>query len=517
MIKNFLIIKYNDGIFKVLEVSKKRNKLYINNWLSFELIDKDNPLPEIKKRFQENNINFKKVIILTSSPEVKNEIKAYPRMPSKDLKTVVEREVKKSFTTDNFFFDYLIAEEIDSRKRSENKVLISMADENHIWDVFTFIRNLEKTPYAITSKHQNDLLLRTFIKEEDKTIGFLNIRPKRSCFILLKENSNIILEREIHTSEAPVFETSNLENILMEINRSIQYFKQKNRGYDVSKIYVVSSFENPEQIIDILNTRLPFEISLLPVDRVKNLVKIGIPENEYLYFISEYCELIGLIFLPYQKEMINLLPSYYFEKEIYRKRINSFIITIAIILFLLISSTFFIENLKHNASNEFEKQKKALNKLSSRVNEINQIKNTRKIIYQEMETLLREPKSLKNIVLFFNYLTLNTPQNVNLYSASIEKDLNNWRVSLEGVILSNSSFLNNEIFKDYYQKIGLFPDTIETDFSINQYDNSIGKRILNQVSKTVSETFKKLKNSPGQSDSENKILKFKIDSNIKNK
>ncbi len=465
--KKYCVMQFSEGKFSAIEFFKKGNLFKITNHISFKLIDTDDPLLEIKTRLSQAGFKAVNTIFVAKSNVIKNEIKSFPKIPKKELAKVVEREAKRVFPDEEFFHDFVVLEEKEERKGKTVEALISVAPQKYIWEIFTFLRDLGKNPEIITTKIQSFMSLKHIIEREDETFGVLNLSSERSSFVIFKEKSEVIIEREIPITSSDTFGEGEVDSIMIEISRTVQYFKQKNRGFDVSTIYVTGNISNIDEMIDDLNELSPYNFIACNGERLSGKIEIG-TGIEPMEFFSTYFDIIGAIFLIKEKEKVNLLPSFYFEKEIFKKRRRNIILSLILMVAILLPTTFVVEMFKRDIGKELEKQKKALQKLEMRRADIERVKSIRERIYNEMLTLGLEQVKIESIVKFFNFITLNTPSGVLLKSAEVKERGKNISVEVRGEVFSETPFLNNRIFNDFYLKMGAFPGIVKTSFSIEE-------------------------------------------------
>ncbi len=483
--KKYLVMEYHGGELKLLEVKKTRKRYEIKKYLKFTVYDEDNPEQEIKIRLKKEGIKADKVIFILNSSLVKNVIRSFPKIPQKELKLIIDREVKKEAKDEKIFYDFIPLEEKKERDTTKKEILVSVAPQDLIWKAFSFLRGIEKSPIIITSFYQSFILGRRLLKieEKDKTFGILNIHMKKSSFLIFKGGSEYVLERDIISVSGEEINPDTIETLLMEINRTIQYFKQKNRGYELSSIYITGTINNIEEVSSALNEMLPFIVQPIPVNKVLNFLKITIEENLSPYsFLSEFFTLFGGIFIPDAKDKINLLPSYYYEKEAYKTRLLTFLITTTLLFGILLTSSFFIKRTKDSVEKDLEQQKIALDKIKSRMQAIEEIKHKREKYHNALLILGNSKKAVEKIILFFNFLTLNTPDGIHLKTADIDKEGAGYEIILTGVTDSVAPFMSNELFKIFYDKLSSFPYVSKISFSLQQKEvnkDNVIKKTMN--------------------------------------
>ncbi len=510
--RKYLVMEYFGGEFKLIEVKKTGKHYEIIKYMKTDVYSPESPESEIITRLKEAEIKAEKVVFVSKSSALKNMIKHFPNMPKKELKLVIDREVKKETKDEKVFYDYIVLEKKAGRIGTEKEVLISIAPEELIWKTFSFIRDMEKAPFIITSFYQSFISARKFVKieEEKNTFGVLNISTKKSSFLIFKGDSEYVLEREIISSGENIFVGESIETLIMEINRTVQYFKQKNRGYEISNIYITGSFDGIEEVASALNDMLPFSVSPLPAETIIKFFRVNLKDGEDPQkFVSEYFSLFGGIFVPNEKNKINLLPSYYYEKESFKKRIISFSITSSLLLLILLLSTFFIEKTKNNLKKDLKEQQTAIVSISNRLQQMENIKTLRKKYYEELNALGIEKQSVEKLILFFNFLTLNTPEGIHLTRCTITRDGINYKISVEGVTDSILPFVGNQLFKSFYDKLSAYPLLTDFSFSLTQKDMR-GEGTLNKVVDTMKDISEQITPSENQKEEKKQKLSFKI-------
>ncbi len=483
--KKYCAMQYSDGKFSAIEFFKKGGIFKISNYLSFKVIDRENSSIEIKARLFKEGIKASNTIFIAKSTLIKNEIKTFPKIPKRELSKVVEREAKRIFPDEEFFHDFIVLEEKEERRGRVVETLVSVAPQKYIWELFTFLRNIGKTPEIITTKIQSFIALKKIIEKDKETFGILNISPEKSTFVIFKENSNTIVERDIPVTGSDIFSDNDVDNIMVEISRTIQYFKQKHRGFDVSSIYIVGNISNLKEVINDLNEVSPYNFILCTGEKLS--AKIEIPSGfEPVEFLSTFFDLLGAVFLIKEKDKINLLPSFYYEKEVFKKRRRNFILSFILLLAIIIPTTVIVEKFKSDAVNELKVQSKALQKLEMRKAEIESIKSRRRKIYEQMLSLGLEQLKIEEIVKFFNFLTLNSPSGIFLKEAEIKDNGKGLSIRIKGEALSDTPFLNNRIFNDFYLRIQAFPGIKSSKFSVEEgKKRALGEELISNIKSDI--------------------------------
>ncbi len=465
-----IILMVKEGIVKAIEFKKSKRKYEIFNFVKFKIEDEIPIDVLIKKKLKEANFKGRYITLVSTSSLIRSEIKSYPKMSRKDAKLVIERDIKKIAQDEDLDIKFVLIGEREERERKVQDYLISYASKEYLFNTVKFLDSTGYTPKAIVPAIQSFLIAGKNFMNRKENYGFLNIVDGMVDFVLLKKDFSFISFREFPlVSEGKVLSSDDLELIIVEINRTIQFFKQKNRGENIERIVLSANVEDIEKIAQVLNENLSSQVELFEERWVKNKLVFKRIEFENINFIiSEIFPLIGALFLDEEKKYINFLPKEYFDEKMFKPRLLSFSLGYAAVILLMILGAFYTEKVRISVKNDLKKVNESFYKMERRINEIEAVVNKRKEIFKMIETLNLKKSIIREMILFFENISVSKPYDLKIKNLDIKNEDNQIRFKIEGIVDSGDSNLNSAIFIDFKEKLSKLEFLKIDDFSINQ-------------------------------------------------
>ncbi len=480
-----VLLMVKEGEVKAVEFRRKKKKIEIRNFLKFRT-EEGIPLnQQIPQKLSENGFKDKEIILVSTSPNMRTEIKTFPKMKKKDAGVVIEREVKKVAPEEEVEIRYVLIGEREEREKRVQDYLISFAPKKFVWDTVKFIDSMGYKPKAIIPAIQSILLGAEQLMSKKENYGFINISENMVSIVFLKKGLSFISYREFPvTINEGVLNSDELELIVVEINRTIQFFKQKNRGENIETILVSGTVPALDEIAVVLNENIYPEVELVSEERIKAEIKFPFSKDkEFHNIVGELFPLMGGVFVEGKKEFVNFVPKEYFEEKYFKSRVYGFSISFGIVAIILIASSFYIETIKKDGYEKLKEVKKSFSKMESRVYEIERIKAKRKEILNMLYELNLEKNSTKKLILFFNRLSLVKPKDLDISSLSLRKEDYGWSFEIKGIVDSGNYNLNSFIFEDFKEKLSQLEGVRIEDFTLNQK----GKKVKTKALKIVDE------------------------------
>ncbi len=480
-----ILLMIKEGEVKAIEFKRKKKKVEIKNFLKFKA-EEGIPLnQQIPQKLSENGFKDKEIILVSTSPNMRTEIKTFPKMKKKDAGIVIEREIKKVSPEEEVEIRYVLIGEREEREKKVHDYLISYAPKKFVWDTVKFIDSMGYKPRAIIPAIQSILLGAEQLISKKENYGFINISENMVSIVFLKKDLSFISYRDFPmTIREGVLNSDELELMVVEINRTIQFFKQKNRGESIETILVSGTIPALNEIVMVLNENVYPEVELISEKRVKTEIKFPLSGyKEFYYIIGELFPLMGGVFLEGKKEFINFVPKDYFEEKYFKSRVYGFSISFGILAAIFIASSFYIETIKKDGHNKLKEVERSFSKMESRVYEIEGIKAKRKEILKMLYELNLEKNSTKKLILFFNRLSLVKPKDLDISSLSLKKEDYGWSFEIKGIVDSGNYNLNSFIFEDFKEKLSQLKGISIEDFTLNQK----GKKVKTKALKIVDE------------------------------
>ena len=211
---------------------------------------RDERAMQIKSFIEENGFHGRKTNIAFPSSSVLHKTIMLPRMSRREMKAVIKREAKKeaSSMTGDIVHDSLLLGSVVEKGIEKNYILLVIASKDEVNDTISFWRQTGLEPQLLTTVSLALLgsLKITPGEWENEITAFLYL-GEHKAFIIISDRGNLEFSRDF-ILEKPPREKSDVDltnheyvdRAIVEINRSLLYYKHQFRGKSVQNIIPVS-------------------------------------------------------------------------------------------------------------------------------------------------------------------------------------------------------------------------------------------------------------------------------------
>ncbi|MCP4213240.1 MAG: hypothetical protein GY765_01230 [bacterium] len=326
--------------------------------------------------------------IIPSRSFMQSHLFHFPPMPDKEITKILRREI--AVTTDSnepFIFDYLKNGTVMEKGVEKMEVAAFYAPKEQVFDFLHRLKGEGLNPHKIIPSIQGLKTLmdsNSQLTHEKSGLVFIELMDVRVDINIFKHN-NWGLEREfIFQMEADNdLGEDDLARISVEVNRTFQYFKQKNRQYNIDKALLYGNNPGLKHFKNFTDDNLPVTSEILTPHHFK--AKINYPshlkdKNEFLLiFTIAVSVAVSLT----NKDGLNLFPSEFREQEKLPRRLIGLTISTVLILSILAFATFWFEKIKSSYNHDIAKITKTYHSLSSNVTLIESTKKQRALFYKK--------------------------------------------------------------------------------------------------------------------------------------
>jgi hypothetical protein len=419
-------------------------------------------------------------------------------MPRKELKVVLMREIRdQAGVEEPFIFDFKVEQE-ENKGQVGFSVAVFYARTRELLELLSRLKKLGVEPakiipqmdcfYSLISSEETDAGTAFF--EVSGNMVNLNICQKKKW--LYKREFTFSRAKDDQTNEAC------LERISIELTRTFQYFKQKNRSIKLSKLVIYGTNRNLLMIGNFLKDNFSLKVERMAEVNFSESVKFSGNLENVSEFISYFAGSIGISQSIADKKELDLFPLEFREKETMPRRLLGLGISAGILLVIMGFASFYLEGIKNRYREQILKKDKFFNMvdfkeveryrgfisklskdrqirankvLGQSNNPVEFINLTRKIRegFYQREYFINFPLQFSfTAANFLRKLSVVISGKIHLSSLTIKLDKSNLDFSLNGVISEEKKLL--EKFLDFYKKVENFNNILEVNFSKIQVD-----------------------------------------------
>lgn len=320
-----------------------------------------------------------------------------PKMPDKEIKKVLPRQISDvRDSSAPVVFNYFKNGPVDDRQVQKNEISAFFCSKEQM---FTFLDKLKEAginPLKIIPEAQG---LKTLVELNPE------LRGERKGVVLLELMNDRIdlnifrniywgLERNFMFRMAQSYSTSGEEEaqeddlndedfsrISTELNRTFQYFKQRNRSYMVDQVLLYGASDNIQPLKNLVNDNLPVTASAISPEHFKNKVTFPSHLRDSQEFLSLFTLTIATAVAVSGKKYLDLYPEEFKEKAKLPTRLAGLAVSAIIIAAILLGSTFYFEGIKANYKQDIAKIQKTFLSLSENAATIDRTKKKRAAFY----------------------------------------------------------------------------------------------------------------------------------------
>ncbi len=452
--KSFIAIGIDENEVKLMEIEFKGKQLNVKKAIIFNITNIQELSSSLKEKIKKDGYTKKTAIVLLPFSRVFHFTLILPPMPKSEIKSVVERELRKNFPSlDDVCYEFFIAGTKTEGEEKRQEVVVSYVAKDYINLISDALKECGLIPAIITSPfqaYQNLLIFSKFYKP-GKSTAFIDISESKASIALFRETT-WFLSRDFTLESLEGGE--GLDKLFIEVNRAFHYFKQKNRGYEINQLIVGGSNQALKEIKDYLFKNLRIPVYLVDWEFIKYfIISRSFPLEELDYFANSFFTLIGASLNYFAKESVNFIPPELFEKRMLRYRLRGLGISALLLLLIVVFANNYLGSIQYSYNQSLLIQKNYIEKLTSQIKEIESSKNERWLAYKRFSVLKSPYEYSLAFSEFLRGISLNAPDEIKIDFLESDKIENGWRFSLDGNVVADDPLQAQEIFSIFSEKI----------------------------------------------------------------
>lgn len=407
----------------------------------------------------------------------------FPPMPDKEINKILPREIADvTDSGDAVVFNFVKHGTVLDKQVEKLEVAAFFSKKDSTFDFLSRLKREGLNPVKIIPELQG---LKTLVESNkeltsEKTgVVFLEVKGNRINLNIFKSRY-WALERDFAFQYEPSDQLNDddLSRISVELNRTFQYFKQRNRTYDVNKVVIYGANPNLEHLKDFIADNHPVSVEILEPGHFKT--KIVYPSH-----LKEKDEFFSIFTLPIlvsvsmtRKKILNLFPGEFTEKERLPRRLVGLGISTAVIVSILIAGTVYFEGIKGSYRQDIQGTQKTFQSLSRNAGMIESTKLQRVDYFKKSFFADFPPRYSYSAANFIRRLSLITGEDIRLRKLEIKPRGQDFSFVLTGSIASGDNIAALGTFNRFFRELKEFEDMIDVSFStlkVNAGNNPGGR------------------------------------------
>ena len=405
--------------------------------LDFGVVDllsthSDNIAQQLLSVVQKRGLEKQKASVAVSGPAIVHHTLTIPPMSKKDMRMVVEREVKKVIDSplDEMVFDWKVSRDVEVAEGMKRELLVIIAPLYLISNQISLLKQSGLKPSVLTTIPLILLNSLNFTEERDKATAFIHL-GKDEGYILFARKGLYYFSRDFP------FEAENDDSKgLLEVQRSTLYFNQRFPGERIEMVILRDDAEylSPTRKIQLNDWKEMLGVEVKVFDPVHNLdlAPLGGRAKEFCEIATRMAIPLGLARGLSKALPINLLSDYIKgEKTRFIEKRIALPLTAVFLLFAIGGYVGLLQRTNHYSQILREKEA-AQQKLQPLLREIEFFQKQRDIYQKRSAFLQRVSGRNALLVKALQNLSLLVPEEVVFQSLKIERAEQKWQATIKG-------------------------------------------------------------------------------------
>lgn len=443
------------------------------------LSEGDDAVEAAAAKLKQEGLNDVPAYIIPPRGFVQSHTFLFPPMPDKELRKVLPREIADvSDSGEAVVFNFVRHGTVLDRQVEKLEVAAFYSKKDSTFDFLGRLKREGLNPVKIIPEIQGLKTLVESNKEltsEKNGVVFLEIKANRISLNIFK-SQYWSLERDFAFQYEPSDQLNDddLSRISVELNRTFQYFKQRNRAYDVDKVVIYGTNPNLEHLKDFITDNHPVSAEILGAGHFKT--KIAYPSH-----LKDKDEFLTIFTLPIlvsvsmtRKKVLNLFPDEFTEKERLPRRLVGLGISTAVIVSILIAGTVYFEGIKGSYTEDIQGIQQTFQSLSRNAGAIESTKHQRVDYFKKSFFAEFPPRYSYGAANFIRRLSFIAAEDIRLRRLEIKPRGQDLSFALTGSIDAGDNIGALGTFNRFFRELKEFEDMIDVNFStikVNTGDN----------------------------------------------
>ncbi|MFH1069227.1 MAG: hypothetical protein V1794_06345 [Candidatus Glassbacteria bacterium] len=408
-----------------------------------------------------------------------------PILAKNEMEAVVRRELKKivpEASPKDIAFAFW--HDKSAKKGRKADVLIGVIPQESSKRIISLMEQCNLDTELITSVPMSLIAAQKAMGEKFTSAVTASVHLERDrSYLVIANQANWVFSREFQSvlvkEEHKSDETQPLEarrrfvsaryladqeRLLIEVNRSLLYFKQRFRGEGVSKAVLSGEAFNLEEVAKAFQANLGIEGAIFSPVAAFDASLLGDRADKLARIYPSLALPLGAALQTVREAKLNFVPFSYINR--YKERAHRLILTAASVVFIIALATGYL--LIRNSRKELEamlaenQEEKEIAELTKTLNNIAEVTTQRKLAETRgnfLDSYGGKKSSIDKLLVGLSYYI---PDNVVLYMVDVDRS-NQSAAQIAGQVRGLSVAESDETFRKFYidlKQSGLF-ETVE--------------------------------------------------------
>ena len=442
----------------------------------------DDPVRIAALKLKEEGLQDLPAIIIPSGELVEKHIFYLPKMPDKDIRKVLPREIAGvKDNTNPIVFNYMNNGFMEERQLEKMEIAAFFSGKERMFEFLNRLKSEGINPIKVIPEAQGLKTLMELnpgLRKERSGVVMLDLMANRISMNIFK-NEYWGLEREFMfrmESDGDLIE-EDFTRIATELTRTFQYFKQRNRSFNIDQAVIYGSSTNTEHLKNLVNDNLPVTASIIKADYFRGKVSMPAHLRDTREFISIFTLPIAAALAVSTKKYLDLLPEEYKEKSQLPTRLIGLGISAAVIAVILIGSTIHFQNIKGSYEKDIRDLSQTYLSMNKNAGIMEETRQKRADFYKRRYYIDYPLKYSYTAANFVRRLTLIPTEGIDLTEIEINPASQSLTFLLHGKIKADNTIVAQSKFLDFYRELKQFEDIIRIESSnvnVNPGENRPG-------------------------------------------
>lgn len=447
-----------------------KNSVTVTSGYFLELQEGEDLVTAIAAKIQLENLTNIPVYIIPPTDMIEKNIFLFPRMPDKELKKILPREIANlRDSQDPVVFNYLLNGMAEDRQVQKTEIAAFFCRRDIIFD---FIKQFNDHGIQVKQIVPEVQGLKTLVEinsrfqKKKSGVVFLDLLDNRIDMNFFKEKY-WGLERGFmfRVSRSDDLKDEDFSRISTELNRTFQFFKQRNRGYNLDQVVIYGSSTNTENLKNLINDNLSVSALAITPDFFQGKITIPSHLKDSHEFISTFTLAMAVAIAMTQKKYLDLFPEEYKEKAKLPSRLIGLTVSTSIIGAILVGSTIYFQGIKANYKSDIEKIQDTYLSLGKNAATIELTKKQRTVFHQQRHYIDHPIAYSFAASDFVRKISLVSTPEIELLEMEINPGTLNFSFSLTGRIKAENNIKAQSRFLEFFQAIKQFDEVTQVDSS----------------------------------------------------